>query len=154
MAVDRSGNLVIAGSYRMRVVAAASGTFYRQAMVAGDIYTAAGNGLLQSSGNRGKAINAELLTPGGIATSGSGNYVVADNNQVRMVAVTSGTFFGQAMVAGDIYTVAGNGAAGYSGDGGPATSARLPDPAAVVVDGSGNLVIVDSGNGRVRMVNE
>jgi len=154
VAVDRSGNLVIAGSYRMRVVAAASGTFYRQAMVAGDIYTAAGNGLLQSSGNRGKAINAELLTPGGIATSGSGNYVVADNNQVRMVAVTSGTFFGQAMVAGDIYTVAGNGAAGYSGDGGPATSARLPDPAAVVVDGSGNLVIVDSGNGRVRMVNE
>ena len=46
-----------------------------------------------------------------------------------MVAATTGTFYGQAMTAGDIYTVAGNGTAGFSGDGGPATSAAADFPA-------------------------
>lgn len=55
--------------------------------------------------------------------------------------------------AGDIATVAGNGLEGFLGDSGPATSARLNYPAATGVDGSGNLVIVDDGNGRVREVN-
>ena len=56
------------------------------------------------------------------------------------------------MTAGDIYTVAGNGTGGYSGDGGPATSAELAGPAGVAVDGSGNLVIADAFNNRIRAV--
>src|SRR5690348_10724994 len=56
------------------------------------------------------------------------------------------------MTAHDIYTVAGNGSAGFSGDGGVATSAELDFPGTVAVDGAGNLVIADSGNQRVRVV--
>ena len=56
------------------------------------------------------------------------------------------------MTAGDIYTVAGNGTSGFSGDGGPATGAELNGPRRVTVDGAGNLLIADSGNNRVRVV--
>jgi hypothetical protein len=73
---------------------------------------------------------------------------------VRFVAGTAGTFYGQAMTAGDIYTVAGTGTQGYSGDGGPATSAELDTPYGVAVDGSGNLVIADTDNGLVRLVSD
>ena len=57
------------------------------------------------------------------------------------------------MTAGDIYTVAGNGTATFSGDKGAATSAGL-DAAGVAVDGSGNLVIADTANQRIRVVAE
>jgi trimeric autotransporter adhesin len=56
------------------------------------------------------------------------------------------------MTAGDVYTVAGNGNLGSSGDGGPATAAELFSPSGVAVDGTGNLVIDDASNGRVRVV--
>ena len=58
---------------------------------------------------------------------GDGNLVIADsqNSRVRVVAGQTGTFYGQAMAAGHIYTVAGDGTAGFSGDGGPAASAEL-----------------------------
>jgi trimeric autotransporter adhesin len=156
VAVDSAGNLVIADTdhNRVRVVAASTGTFYGQAMTAGDIYTVAGNGTLGYSGDGGPATSAELNDPGGVAVDGSGNLVIADseNDVVRVVAASTGTFYGQAMTAGDIYTVAGNGTAGSSGDGGPATSAEFAFPEGVAVDGSGNLVIADTLNGRVRVV--
>ncbi len=156
VAVDGSGNLVIADTYnsRVRVVAATSGTFYGIAMTAGDIYTVAGNGTNGYSGDGGAATSAEVGQPDGIAVDGSGNLVIAatDNSRVRVVAATSGTFYGIAMTAGDIYTVAGNGTAGYSGDGGAATSAEVAFPYGVAVDGSGNLVIAATDNSRVRVV--
>ena len=65
---------------------------------------------------------------------------------------TTASFYGQAMTAGDIYTVAGNGSAGFSGDGGPATSASLGGPEAVLTDPAGDVLISDTGNGRVREV--
>jgi trimeric autotransporter adhesin len=154
--VDAAGNLVISDTVndRVRVVAASTGTFYGQAMTAGDIYTVAGNGTAGYSGNGGPATSAELDFPQGVAVDGSGNLIIADNgnNRVRVVAVTTGTFYAQAMTAGDIYTVAGNGTAGYSGDGGQATSAELDTPYGVAVDSSGNLLIADSQNGLVRLV--
>ena len=69
-----------------------------------------------------------------------------------MVAAHTGTFYGQAMTAGDICTVAGNGTAGFSGDGGPATSASLSAPAGVAVNAAGDLVITDTSNFRIRLV--
>jgi trimeric autotransporter adhesin len=156
VAVDGAGNLVIADTahYRVRVVAVETGTFYGQAMTAGDIYTVAGDGTRGFSGDGGPATSAELDNPDGVAVDGAGNLVIADsqNNRVRVVAAATGTFYGQAMTAGDIYTVAGDGTAGFSGNGGPATSAELDTPGGVAVDGAGNLVISDSGNNRVRVV--
>ena len=84
----------------------------------------------------------------------AGNLLIADtfNQRVRVVAVGTGTFYGQAMIAGDIYTIAGNGTAGFSGDRGPASKAELRNPGGVAVDAAGNLLIADSGNNRIRMV--
>ncbi len=53
---------------------------------------------------------------------------------MRVAAAHTGTFYGRKMIAGDIYTVAGNGTAGYSGDGGPATRASLRNPRGLAVD--------------------
>ena len=84
----------------------------------------------------------------------AGNLVLADsgNDRVRVVAATTGTFYGQSMTAGDIYTVAGDGTPGFSGDGGPATAAELNEPAGVALDAAGDLLIADTSNGRIREV--
>ncbi len=154
-AVDSAGNLVIADTdnNRIRVVAASTATFYGKKMTAGDIYSVAGGGTA-GLGDGGPATSAELGQPQGLAVDAAGNLVIADtsDNRVRVVAAATGTFYGQAMTAGDIYTVAGNGGIGFSGDGGPATSAVLNQPRGMVVDAAGNLVFSDTGNDRVRVV--
>jgi hypothetical protein len=154
--IDSAGNLVFADliNNRIRVVAARTGTFYGQAMTTGDIYTVAGDGSYGYSGDGGPATSAGMA-PYAVTVDSAGNLVITDdgNGRIRVVAVTTGTFYGQAMTAGDIYTVAGNGTAGFSGDGGPATSAEI-QPLDVAVDGAGNLVIADGGNDRIRVVAE
>jgi hypothetical protein len=156
VAVDAAGNVLIADNYnqRVRVVAASTGTFYGQAMTAGDIYTIAGDGTAAFSGDGGPATSAELSAPASVSLDHAGNVLIADtdNNRVRVVAASTGTFYGQAMIAGDIYTVAGNGTYGFSGDAGPASSAELKNPAGAAVDAAGNLVIADTSNDRVRVV--
>ncbi len=156
VAADQAGNLVFADSHnnRIRVVAARAGTFYGVAMKAGDIYTVAGDGKAGFSGDGGPATRAELQVPSDVAVDGAGNLVLADrrNDRVRVVAARAGTFYGVAMKAGDIYTVAGDGKAGFSGDGGPAIRAELDRPEAAAVDGAGNLVVSDTRNDRVRVV--
>jgi ribulose-5-phosphate 4-epimerase/fuculose-1-phosphate aldolase len=156
VAVDGSGNLVIAdqGNNRIRVVAVATGTFYGQAMTAGDIYTVAGTGSPGFHGDGGPATAAKLFGARAVTVDGAGNLVISDagNNRIRVVAVATGTFYGQAMTAGDIYTVAGNGTAGFTGDGGPATAAGLNLPNGVALDTAGNLLIADSLDNRVRVV--
>jgi hypothetical protein len=158
VAVDGTGNLVIAdaGNNRIRLVASRTGTFYGRAMTAGDIYTVAGNGTRAFSGDGGPATGAAIASPAGVAVDRAGNLVIADTLswRIRVVAVRSGAFYGRAMTAGDIYTVAGDGTAGFSGDGGPATKAQLFDPGGVSLDGAGNLVIADTLNERVRVVAE
>jgi trimeric autotransporter adhesin len=154
--VDPAGNILVANDSNnvVRVAAARSGTFYGQAMTAGDIYTVAGDGMAGYSGDGGPATSAELSGPAGVAVDAAGNAVIADtgNGRIRVVAARTGSFYGHAMTAGHIYTVAGDGMAGYSGDGGPATSAELSGPAGVAVDAAGNLAIADTGNGRIRVV--
>ena len=80
--------------------------------------------------------------------------VLADtnNNRIRVAAASTGTFYGQPMTAGDIYTVAGSGKRAFSGDGGPATSAALRSPYGVATDSAGDLLIADTVNSRVRVV--
>jgi hypothetical protein len=122
------GNLVIAdtGNSRIRVVAASSGTFYGQAMTAGDIYTVAGDGTRGYLGDGGPPTSAKIREPGDVAVDQPGNLVIADtgNSRIRVVAAASGTFYGHPMTAGDIYTTAGNGLQ-LSGDRGTALNAEL-----------------------------
>ncbi len=136
VALDVSGNLYIgdSGNHRIRKVTASSGT----------VMTVAGNGIGGFSGDSGPASAAGLNQPTGLVLDASGNLYIADylNNRIRKVAVSSGI----------ITTVAGNGTAGFSGDGGPAIAAGLAKPASVTLDVSGNLYIADSGNNRIRKV--
>ena len=89
------------------------------------------------SGDGGPAIDAQLSRPGGLALDGAGNLFIADidNHRIRKVSAD-----------GIITTVAGNGVPGFSGDGGPAIDAQLYLPAALAVDGKGNVFILDWGD--------
>src|SRR6185437_978023 len=91
--------------------------FYGQTTTAHHIYTVAGNGVVTFSGDGGQATKAQLYEPHGVTVDRAGNWVIADtfNNRIRVVAARTGTFYGQAMIAGQIYTVAGNGTQGFSG---------------------------------------
>ena len=84
-----------------------------------------------------------LTNPQGLAVDASGNLYIADGGNNRIVKVSNN---------GTVQTVAGNGSQGFSGDGGPATTAQLSSPQSVAVDGSGNFYIADNGNFRVRKV--
>lgn len=134
VAVDTSGNLYIADTYNNRV---------RKVSSAGIISTVAGNGTIGYSGDGAPATNATLYNPNAVAVDASGNIFVADtgNNVVRKVAAN-----------GVISTVAGDGTHGFSGDGGPATNAKLASPNGVVIGATGNLYIGDSNNAVIRKV--
>jgi sugar lactone lactonase YvrE len=107
------------------------------------ISTIAGNGTAAYRGDGGSATSAEINRPYQIALDSSGNLYIADtaNNRIRKVTP-----------AGVISTVAGTGMLGFSGDGGPATSAQLWNPYGVAVDSNGDLYIADTSNHRVRKV--
>jgi sugar lactone lactonase YvrE len=108
------------------------------------IKTIAGNGTAGNSGDGGPAAGAELSYPAAVITDSAGDLFICDfnNNTVRKITAATGI----------ISTVAGNGVAGYSGDGGAATSAELNNPGDLALDAAGNLYIADNGNNRVRMV--
>ena len=109
----------------------------------GDISTFAGNGTYGYSGDGGLATSAELEEPWGIAVDSSGNVYVSDvAGQVREVNHSTG----------DISTFAGQATSGSSGDGGPATSAKLHGPRQIALDSSGNLYIADAANNVIREV--
>ncbi len=126
------------------------------------IYTVAGDGNAGFAGDGGSATSAWLDNPNGVTVDSAGNLLIADsgNYRIRVVAAGTGSYYGQAMTTGDIYTVAGSGAgtpgalgtAGFSGDGSQGTKAEIDTPAAVAANGSNGLVFADSQNNRIRMV--
>jgi sugar lactone lactonase YvrE len=134
--VDASRNVYIADTYnhRIRKVDATTGI----------ITTVAGTGSKGSSGDGGPAISARLRYPYGVYVDASGNIFIADtlNYRIRKVDATTGI----------ITTVAGDGAAKFSGDGGPATSASIRKSYDVAVDSAGNIFIADSHNHAIRKV--
>ncbi|MBS1602736.1 MAG: DUF839 domain-containing protein, partial [Bacteroidetes bacterium] len=134
LVVDGAGNLYVTEFYGCRV---------RKISASGTISTIAGNGTQGFSGDGGIATSAQLWYPLGIAIDGSGNLYVVDlfNNRIRKI--TTG---------GIITTFAGNGTAGFGGDGGAATSAQLNQPEGVAIDGAGNVYIADTYNHRIRQV--
>src|SRR6202142_4072942 len=136
VAVDAAGNVYIADTkdHAIRKVTLATGL----------ISTVAGTGVAGYSGDAGAAASAQLNTPCRGVLDAGGNLYISDsgNDRIREVVAASGT----------IITVAGNGAFGYSGDNGAATSAELRSANGVAVDAAGNLYIADTGSNVIRKV--
>jgi uncharacterized protein (TIGR03437 family) len=161
--IDSSGNLYVTDDMGVRI---------RKISQDGTISTVAGG--LNTLGSDG--------TGGGLAVDGAGNLFIADtyNNRIRRVS-PNGVIETVAAVAepfsvatdsagnlfiadtynnhilkvppdGNVTTIAGNGSYGYTGDGGPATSAAFSGPTGVAVDGAGNIYVADNGNNAVRVV--
>ena len=112
-------------------------------VTATNISTSAGSHVNGYSGDGGMANAATMGSPYGVAADAAGNVYIAEyfNNVIRKVDPS-----------GIISTIAGNGSAGFSGDGGPATAAQLNGPRGITLDGSGNMYIADKFNERIRKI--
>ncbi|HTW24220.1 MAG TPA: hypothetical protein VMD78_11500, partial [Candidatus Baltobacteraceae bacterium] len=118
----------------------------------GQMSVFAGNGIAGFSGDGGPAASAELYSPVAIALDSAGDLYIADylNNRVRRVDATSGVI---TTYAGSGNQYDGSGFfGGYSGDGGPATSAMMNMPSSLAFDVNGNLFVADAGNEVVRKI--
>jgi uncharacterized protein (TIGR03437 family) len=136
VAFDSAGNLYVVDALNFRV---------RKVDTSGIITTVAGIGLtVGTSGDGGPATSAGVL-PTGVAVDAAGNLYIVERDGLDVRKVNP---------AGIISTIAGvgNGAFGFSGDGGPATAAKMAGPYGVAVDNAGNIYIADYGNNRVRKV--
>jgi uncharacterized protein (TIGR03437 family) len=133
LAFDAAGNLYIADSDNYRV---------RQVSPSGIITTIAGTGNDTFSGDGGSALFASFSDVSGVAVDFSGNIYVADSSNRRIRKISNGI----------VTTIAGTGVQGFSGDGGPATSAMLGRAEAIAVDAGGNIYYADSVNQRIRKI--
>lgn len=136
IALDAAGNVYIADSGVSKI--------YKYTLTTGKITTVAGSGTFGFTGDGGPAIFANLGDPQGVALDSAGNIYIADtvNNRIRKVTVADGI----------ISTIAGTGRAGYTGDGGPATSAQLYAPGGLFVDSGGNIYVADTHNSVIRLL--
>jgi sugar lactone lactonase YvrE len=136
VAFDNDGSLFVSDS--------ANNALRRVDPTSLSITSAAGNGTPGATGNGGLAVNALLHGPAAVAVNTAGDVYIADdsNNVIRKITADGR----------NITVVAGTGTAGFSGDGGPAISARFNNPEGLAVDAAGNLYITDSANNVIREV--
>ena len=132
--VDISGTIYIADVDNER---------FRKINTAGIISTIAGTGTSGFSGDNGPATAALLSEPIGVAVDSSGQVYIADEWNARVRKISKD---------GTITTIAGNGTAGYNGDGVPAATAQLNNPTGVAVTNMGDIYIADYSNSRIRFV--
>ena len=132
IAVDSKGNIYIVDGGRIRMIDNNS-----------IIHTIAGDGKNASKGDGGPALNCEFFRPFAIALDSRNNIYIDDVNKVRKIDTK-----------GIVTTIAGTGLDGYSGDGGPATSARLSSCIkSIALDMDNNIYLADVGNDRIRKIN-
>ncbi|WP_109488638.1 FG-GAP-like repeat-containing protein [Occallatibacter savannae] len=139
LAFDSAGNLYIAET--------ATGVIRKITTSTGVISTVAGTYQASSNsdiGDGGPATSAHLSNPASIAFDGADNLYIGDTYHYRVRKVLAST--------GVISTVAGNGTAASTGDGGPATSAGLDQPFAIALDSANNIYIGDNSGGKIRKV--
>jgi sugar lactone lactonase YvrE len=133
---DREGNLYFCATGNNRILRLDAKT--------GEITLAAGNGLSDFAGDGGPGPAAQLNQPASLAVDGAGNVFIADTQNHAVRRLDAKTHI--------LTTVAGDGTAGFKGDGGPAVMSRLDFPIGLGLDGKGNLYIVDSINARIRRI--
>jgi hypothetical protein len=133
---DKYGNIYIADAHNNRI--------RKIDAVTGIIRTVAGKDSFGYGGDNGPATNAKLYAPDGVAVDTFCNVYVADrlNNRVRKIDALTGI----------ISTIAGTGSGGSSGDGGPASSAKLAGPTYLHIDRYGNIYMVDYDNYLIRKI--
>jgi len=131
VAADNEGSIYIAAGNRVRKVDPS-----------GIITTIAGTGAATFSGDGGLAINAGL-SANGIMVDGNKNIYIGDYSNKRVRKIDA---------SGIITTIAGTGAGGFSGDGGPAINAALDGPTGLAMDKEGNIYIADVSNYRIRKI--
>lgn len=132
--VDHDGNLYISDNLNHVIRKISNGV----------ITTIAGTGISGYSGDDGAATSAKFTNPVGVTVDGDGNVYIADavNNVIRKIDASTGK----------ISTIGGNTIAGYAGDGGPATAAKISSPWGLTVDSDGNVFIADSQNAAIRVI--
>ena len=130
--MDAEGNVYIADRNNQRI---------RKLTPGGTIRTVAGNGVGLFGGDGGRAIDEEFRSPQGVAVDARHNLYVTDawNQRIRLIAPS-----------GTVWTIAGSGQFGFSGDGGPAENARLAGSFGLAVDSQGCVYIADTLNHRIR----
>ena len=134
LAFDPSGNLYVAESGSNRV---------RRITPDGVISTVAGTGVAGFSGDLGLPSAARLSFPGWLAFDAIGRLLVSDSGNYRIRRITLGQ---------SIETIAGNGKRGFSGDGGLAIAASLSNVGGITTDSAGNILLADTNNDRVRVI--
>jgi len=134
VALDAAGNFYFGDPSNRRV---------RKVTPAGIISTVVGTGVQGSSGYGGPATNASLNRPTFVVLDPAGNLYIADTSNQRIRRVD---------LNGTITTIAGNGMAGFSGDGGLASNASLMFPLGMAMDSVGNLYVADANNHRIRRI--
>ncbi|MCD6011769.1 MAG: repeat containing protein [Flavipsychrobacter sp.] len=134
LAFDKSGHLYIADHVNSAI---------RKVSSSGVISTFAGTTTCGYGGDGGRADSAMMQRPASLAFDAAGNLLIADglDHRIRKIDTT-----------GIIFTIAGNGIAGYSGDGGAATAATFNTPTGIAADASGNIYVADSGNNVIRKI--
>ena len=138
VALDVYGNIYISDTRNQRI--------RKISIATGIIKTIAGSSNSPSYGGDGGAATAALFSnPRGIAVDISGNVFITDrvNQRIRKVDASTGI----------VTTIAGNGSTGFSGDGIAATSTTLTNPTSINIDDSGNIIVADFGNNRIRSIN-
>ena len=134
LTTDSAGNLYVADT---------GNDCIRKVNTEGIITTIAGNGINGYSGDGGPATNASFNSPSGLTLDAAGNLYISDyyNDCIREMSTN-----------GIVTTIAGNGTAGDTGDGGPAIDATLDGPEGLAMDLSGNLFIAEYSGDRVREI--
>ncbi len=134
IAADRNGEVYFSDTANHTI---------RRLSASGLLFPLAGNGTAGFRGDNAISSQAQLSSPQGLALDSSSGLLIADSGNHRIRRISAQGF---------ITTVAGNGTAGFGGDGRPATEASLNAPSGVTVDAAGNIYIADTGNQRVRRV--
>jgi uncharacterized protein (TIGR03437 family) len=134
VAVDNDGNIYVADTDNHRI---------RRISPAGVITTVAGIGVAGFNGNLRPALGAQLNHPAGLTFDSLGWLIISDTGNHRVCRL---------LPSGVLVAIAGTGAAGFAGDGGAATDARLNLPRGLATDAQDNLYVADSGNYRVRRI--